>query len=214
MLFRQSGIYLLRIYNHPLEMDLGKYGKMVHFGRTDLSLAYFEIDRLVKTGNSPVFEWSKGGGMRETGLDFEPWLSVKWARARKRFRAPAWNSIVQGPEPFSAEELAIVSARDKFRWRKVGVLPTGNVEVEVFNGSERELQYLSVGVRGPMRNRPDEILTGGVSLPVYGILPGQISRVSINCYRDVVDPWRVELFEKPGLGPEDRDLCWDFKKSR
>jgi hypothetical protein len=110
------------------------------------------------------------------------------------------------PPPFTAEELAIVEARRQFTWRVVGVAPGGEVLYEVTNGSNRNLPFLSIGIRGKVGN-----LQGGVWLPVGHILPGQTAVIAKDTYRDLLDPDDVEAYALPDPEPKQRARYWEFR---
>jgi hypothetical protein len=212
-LYRQV-VYLVQVFAGPISSltDMGE--RFIHFGRTDLSLAYFKESLLVSGSESAVFEWRHGVGIRKAADGFEEWLKAKCSAARRRFKKNEWKAIELGPPPFSSRELEIVDARKKFGWRVVGVAPNGDIQFEVHNGSDVTLPFLSLGVRGKLRPPKNGPLNGGVWLPISAILPGETQVVEKDCYKEVVDPSDIEVFEKPDPEPEDRDRYWEFKSSQ
>lgn len=204
-----SGIYRVQVFAVPVEVEV-EGEALLHFGRTDRSLSYFKRALLVDGGETPVFEWYHGVGLRKTADGFEEWLAKKCEAVRRRIPKKEWRAIEAGPAPFDDEELAIVEARRKFRWRRAGTSATGDVRFEVFNDSSRRLPFLSVGIRGMRRD--GGTLEGGVWLPVSHVAPGQTATVEHDCYKEQVDPERVEAYPKPDPGPEDRELYWEFRR--
>lgn len=206
-LYRCSSWYRIEVYAAPRE-DRSETGELVlNFGRTDLGLAYFKESLLVPGGESPVFEW-KGpeAGWRRSAEGFEQWMVRQCQAARRRLTRREWESIIAGPQPFSDEEKAVVTARRNFRWRVVGMAENGNLRFEVHNASNMILPYLTVGIR----HKEGEVI-GGVKLPVSGIRPGETAIIEMDCYKKTHDPMKVEAFQKPDPEPALRDLYWEFK---
>jgi len=210
-LYRQGSIYLVQVFAAPREAQSDDGESLLHFGRTDLSLAYFKEALLVDGAESPVFEWHRHEGLQQTAESFEEWLKAKCAAAKSLFKKKQWGAIEKGPPPFSEQERAVVQARKRFQWRVVGVAPDGNLRFEVHNGSTMTLPFLSVGIRGELRPPKNGPLNGGVWLPVSSVLPGQTKIIEKGCYKDLVDPDKVEAFDQPDPEPEDRDRYWEFK---
>ena len=206
-LYRQGSVYLLRVFAAP-RLDESKDGqRLLHFGRTDMALAYFKESLLVPGDECPVFEWRHAQGLRKAADGFEEWLVMKCKAARKHFKRKDWEAIRSGPPAFSEQEKAVVEARKRFSWRVVGVAEDGDLVFEVHNGSEMILPYLSVGVRERSGG-----LIGGIWLPVSSVLPGQTRKVQKGCYKERHAPDKIEVFCQPDPEPEDRDLYWEFKE--
>jgi hypothetical protein len=210
-LFRQGGVYLVRVLASPIEAEGIDGEKLVHFGRTDVSMAYFMYSMLDGHTESPVFCWTHGRKLSKSAMSFEDWLERVFKASKKRFSGRAWQQIERGPAAFSASELAVVEARRRFRWRVVGIAANGDLQFEVHNGSQLILPYLSIGVRGTPRIGHHEPLDGGVWLPVSSILPGETRVVEKDCYKNIADPKDVVAFEKEPPEPEDRERYWEFK---
>lgn len=206
-LYRQGSVYLVQVYAVPDEAESREGEPLVHFGRTDLGLAYFKESRLVAGQESPIFEWTgPEGGFRKAAEGFEEWITKKCKAARRQFGRERWSSILKGPKPFTEEELAVVEARKRFRWQVVGVAENGDLQFEVHNGSDLTLPYLTIGVRGKHGR-----VQGGVWLPVSHIRPGQSAVVEKDCYRSHLAPEDVEAFNEPDPEPEDREEYWEFQ---
>jgi hypothetical protein len=203
--------YRVRVFAFPKEVISSEGESLRYFGRTDLALAYFKEALLVEGEESPVFEWHHEDGFQVVADGFEEWLIERSRYARERFGEVEWQAILAGPPPFDERELAIVRARRKFRWQVIGISPEGNIRFEVFNGSDISLPYLSIGIRGPLRDR-DEVLNGGVWLPVHHIGPGKTGVVEKDCYKDLVNPKNAQAFDEPDPGPEDRNRYWEFRQ--
>lgn len=205
-LYRKLDYYLVRVYAAPRDVQAEGSERLLHFGRADDSFAYFKESLLIPDEESPVFEWQHGQELRESADSFEEWLRKKGKAARKRYTKKEWREIEKGPPPFTDQENRIVEARHKFRWRVVGVADNGDLQFEVYNGSKVVLPYLSVGIC----HKGGEPF-GGVKLPVFDIQPGETKVIEIDCYKESHDPRKVEAFEKPEPGPEDRDRYWEFR---
>jgi hypothetical protein len=210
-LYRQGASYLVQVFAAPREAHSDRGEPLLHFGRTDMALAYFKEALLVPGGESPVFEWHHEHGLQKTYDGFEQWLEAKCKAARSFFKKKQWEAIEKGPLPFTEQEKLIVEARRHFRWRVVDVATSGDLRFEVHNGSAMRLPYLSVGVRGELRPPRSGPLNGGLWLPVSSISPGETRIIEKDCYKDLVDPKDVEVFEQPDPEPEDRERYWEFR---
>lgn len=205
-LYRQGAVYLVQVFAVPERAQSERGEPLLYFGRTDLALAYFNESLLVMGSESPVFEWRHEQGLVRAANGFEEWLKSRCDAAKRLFTKKRWQQIEKGPPPFSQQEQGILEARRKFRWRVVGVATNGNIRFEVHNGSAMVLPYLSIGVRGK-RGKVD----GGIWLPVSSVKPGNTLVIEKDCYKDLLHPDDVEVFEQPDPGPEDRDRYWEFK---
>jgi hypothetical protein len=209
-LYRQNGIYLVEIFPTPRDAKSSEGECLLHFGRTDLSISYFKNNLLVASNESPIFEWRHDRGLRKTADGFEEWLTKKCKSAKGLFSKRQWSGIEAGPPPFSEKEQEIMEARRHYRWRALGPTESGDMRFEVSNGSKINLPYLTIGVRGKLRDKSD-VLEGGAWLPIAQISPGQTQVVETNCYKDLVDPKDVETYAEPDPDPEDRELYWEFR---
>lgn len=205
-LYRRGIGYQVRVFAGPREHESRQREPLLYFGAAGLSHAHFKRSLLQHGAECPVFEWRHRQGLRQAAGGFEEWLQVKCRAARRSFKKHEWEAILNGPLPFSAEEKAIVSARRCFSWRVVGVSESGDMRFEVHNGSDRVLPYLTVGIRGKSGR-----LNGGAWLPVGSLMPGQTCVVEMDCYKGVLPPEQVEVFEMPDPGPEDREVYWEFE---
>jgi hypothetical protein len=205
-LYRQSGTYLVRVFAAPREDISPKGEALLHFGRTDVSLAYFKRELLIPGRESPVFVWRHGRGFRKEAESFDEWLLKSCRAAKRRFKRKAWEAIKRGPLPFNEQEKAVVEARKKYSWQTIGVADNKDVLFEVHNGSEMTLPYLSIGIRQKNGER-----IGGVWVPVDHIRPGETQVVQKGCYKERYAPEEIEPIAKPDPDPEDRDIYWEFK---
>jgi len=210
-LYRQGSLYLVQVFAAPREAESDHGEPLLHFGRTDLSLAYFKKSLLVPGAESPVFEWRHQRGLRKSVGSFEQWLRSKCAAARRLFGKREWEDIGKGPAPFSEKEKEIVDARGEFRWQVGGVAQNGDIIFRVHNGSAIVLPFLTVGIRGQLKAPKTGQLNGAVYLPVSHILPGETKIVEVDCYKEYIDPSTTEVFAEPDPAAEDRDQYWEFK---
>jgi len=206
-LYRIGDLYRVQVWSNPRADRTEKGEPRLCFGRTEDTIAYFKERLLFPDQESPVFEWHYGRGAEQQTADrFDEWLKKQSGRIRRYYTKKKWREIEKGPPPFSDREKSIVKARRKFLWRVVGIAPNGDLIFQVYNGSQIFLPYLSVGIR----HKGGEPF-GGVKLPVFDLEPGKTKVVQIDCYKDSHDPHKVEAFEEPDPGPEDRDLYWEFR---
>lgn len=206
-LYRQGSIYLVQVFNVPTNYRSDDGHVLLHFGRTDIALAYFRESLLVLGEESPVFEWEHQEGLRQTACSFEEWLKARCEAARKLFTKKEWAAIEEGPLPFTEQEQVIVESRRKFRWQVIGIADNGNLMFEVHNGSNMVLPFLSIGVRAKNGK-----LNGGVWLPVSSIQPGKTCIIEKDCYKNLLLPEEVDVFEEPDPEPEERDRYWEFRR--
>jgi hypothetical protein len=59
--------------------------------------------------------------------------------------------------------------------------------------------------------RGDGEAVARLELLVSSVSPGETRVVEKDCYKDLVDPKDVEVFEQPDPEPEDRDRYWEFR---
>ena len=209
-LYRYSSNYYITVYAGPREEESSAGEAFVNIGRTWTSHVYFKEELLASGEESPVFEWFDNG-IRRTADGFEQWLIDRSKAARTRYTIMEWEAIEKGPPPFNEYEQAIVDARNRFRWRVIGVAPNEDLCFEVHNGSTMTLPYLSVGIRGKSRPPKNGQLNGGAFLPVASIGPGETEVVESNCYKKYIVPAETEAFALPDPGPEDREQYWEFR---
>jgi hypothetical protein len=210
-LYRRGSNWLVQVYAGPREAANDQLEALIHFGRTETSLAYFKESLLTAGKESPVFEWRHEQGIQQTADSFGDWLKSECDSARKRFKKREWEAIKKGPHPFTDHERAIVEARRLFRWRVVGMSENEDLRFEIHNGSTMTLQYLSVGIRGKLRPPKYGPLNGGAFLPVASIRPGETKVIEFDCYKKFIAPETTEAFALPDPGPEDRDQYWEFR---
>jgi hypothetical protein len=206
-----NSYYLIEVYAGPRQAKSEEGESLIQFGRTQTSLAYFKESLLSVSGESAVFEWRHRQGIRKTAEGFLEWLKAKCQSARKKYKKQEWEAIQNGPPPFTDMELAVIEARKSYRWRVVGISPNGDLQFEVHNGSNMNLPYLTLDVRGKMKPPNDGFLTGGARLSVASIYPGETKYVEFDCYKKFVAPEDIEVFEPSEPGPEDREVYWEFR---
>lgn len=209
-LYRSGSIWRVQVHAGPREVEGSRGESLIHFGRSETALAYFKTSLLKAGEESPVFEWRHNQGVRQAADGFEEWLKTKCRLARKQYKGKEWKAIEEGPAPFTVQEQAIVEARKKFQWRIVGVAPNEDLRFEIHNGSAITLPFLSIGVRGQLRQPGNGSLDGGAFLPVSSIAPGETRIIEKDCYKDLLAPQNAEVFALPDPGPEDRDQYWEF----
>jgi hypothetical protein len=141
-----------------------------------------------------VFE----GELEEVGASFDEWFASACERIRNSYSDEEWKALLDGPSAFSSRERAVIEARRKFDVSIEGIEPDKRVRLRVHNGSELTLPWLTVGVRST--NPP---LEGALWLDVSNIKPGTTATLTVDAYRDQVDPANIEL-ELRDPRPEDR----------
>ena len=173
------------------------------------------------SGGDAWFEWedgrfAHGGGVcygmhpwrRRIASSFEEWFRRSFLSCRRFYTKKEWDLSRQPARPFDDRERAVVEALQQFRIRMVGVTSTGEVQVEVENGSKMELPYLTIGVRGQTG------MEGRVPLRTAGIGPGTKAVVEREMYREVPGFREVTLFPLPRPDPEDREMFWELNEEK
>lgn len=204
-LYRQGSWYRVGVVAPPSSEALSTGAEaLLLIGHFDDARSYFKSVDLADGKDAPVFEW--GAGLRQTAESFEKWLKKRCSDARRKYGARRWQEIVQGPEPFSQEEMRVLEARRKFQWEVAGITSNGDLRFKVTNGSELSLPYLSVGIRSPAGD-----FEGRVFVPITHVAPGATTVVEVDAYKKNVDPSEVQVFPLPDPEPEDRDRYWEFR---
>ena len=198
------GYYLIRIFDRPT-IETDRSGTVfLEFGGFDSYSAMFHFDRLKETGDSPVYQ-DNSLRYKEKG-SFADWLENRANKARKHYTKKEWRQILAGPAPFSLEEEQIVRARSKYKWKKAGVTPDGQLLVEVTNESDMTLPFLTFNVTLVHRD-----LVGGICLPVSSIAPGQTQVIPDLVYCRISHVDEVDMTLAPDPWPEDRERYWEFE---
>ena len=84
-LYRHGGVYLVQVFTVPADAESDDGEALLHFGRTDMALAYFKESLLVPGEESPVFEWRNEQGLKQTASGFEEWLRWKCESSKELF---------------------------------------------------------------------------------------------------------------------------------
>ena len=198
--------YLVEVFQAPHELKTSDGDDFLQFGKTDESPAYFKVAELREDGAEiPVYEWNSEDGIHKAYSGFESWLVESCRLARRQFKKKRWEEVINGPPPFTEDEMKIIKARRLFKWRVVGIAEDGDLLLDISNESNMSLPYLSVGVSGKKIGR------GGVFIPISHIQPGEHKVVKVDCYKEADPPNKVELFQKPDPLPETRDSYWEFR---
>jgi hypothetical protein len=207
-LYRMGSYYKVRVFNVPEIVVSNTDDYLIEFGYFGDCRAYFRLALLIAGGETPVFEWDEEGP-EEVATSFEEWLFDRCAHSRSVFREDYWQTILDGPPPFTVAEQAIVAARRQFEWSLSGFNDKGDVRIWVKNGSSMVLPYLTVGVR-----RKDGPPIGALWLPTAHLKPTEESIVEHSGYSRWLAPENTELYQVPDPAPEDRDRYWEFGKRR
>lgn|GEM_PF-1197671 len=143
--------------------------------------------------------------LRRSSASFAEWLRRSFDACRKLYTRREWGEVMTPVAPFTPDELRIVEARQRFMCHTLNVSGTGVFSVEVTNGSDMELPWLTVGIdRGPGQGM------GYTCLPVHRLAPGQVRVVEWEVSGGLRGPRRAELVPAPPPHPEDRGCYWEF----
>lgn len=206
-LFRKlrNGSYNLAVFANPRLIEgrngevllvIGFYvnGGYAHFRKQP------EADK-VKLG---VFEGA-GLELRKSANSFEEWFKKRWKAAKRLYKKSEWKKIVAGATPFTDHELRLIDAMELFEFQRIGVAKNGDMQIQIWNGSDLWLPRLTIDVRAPGR------LEGTIHVDVSEIGPGQSKIVEHDCYKSMVAADSVELLRKPRPDPEERDMIYALR---
>jgi hypothetical protein len=186
-----------------------KNGKTyIGFGDRGYQHVCFDEALILNGYASGVYTVSQGKAI-EICSGFSEWLVSAYSWQKSKYSKKRWQRIVDGPMPFSKEEMDVVEARRLFRWKLVGFDTHGDALFEVENNSTMILPYLSIGVRDIQQ----KILIGGAWLNVGNIKPGNKGIVKQDCYKDQIPPEQLEVFPRPDPIPEKKEAYWEFGQS-
>jgi hypothetical protein len=185
-----------------------KGNTLIGFGYRGLESAFLSEVNVLEGTDSPVFKIT-GGMAVIRNENFESWFFESCDWAKRRFSAKAWARILSGPMPFSPRELKVAAARKMFSWKHTGFAVNGDAIFEVENKSDLRLPYLTIGVQGKGGTK----LVGGAWLKVSGIAPGTKGFVSQDCYKDILQPDELEVFQLEEPIAEKKEFYWEFKKN-
>lgn len=138
---------------------------------------------------------------------FSEWVLSRCVRARRRYSEAEWRSVLEGPEPFTTSERAMLACRKLIEWQVVGTDEQGMcVFVVTNNNKAKTLPLITIGVRSR-----DGSLNGAIALKIGHIGPGESRIVHADCYKEWVRPDELEVFAITNLKPEDRQYYDEFK---
>jgi len=196
--------YRIGVFAGPREANLYDGTSVCEVGFHDGARVFVE-----PTGRSTrgaVWEIEAGSPHR-VGEDFAEWLADSCAHARGQYTVEEWADILRGPKPFSPEEQEIVEARRHISWRLTGIDSAGNHVLEIRNASNCALPVLTVGVRSR-----DRRLNGAIWLEIGHVGPGQTATIHASCYKGLIRPDEIEVFELPEPRPEDREFYGELNR--
>lgn len=180
-------------------------GSFIGVGFRKMTSAFLRLDDSGTVGDE-VYEgqltWSKS-----TGMDLAEWTRDAHEKLKRALGKRAWEKVVIGPVAFSLDEIDIIASRSKIRWKVVGFTPDRLVRFEVTNNSSRRLEFFTIGVEDIARIA----LVGAVALPIDEVLPGQTKIIATDCYRDMIAPEKLRLFDLPLPTPETRKKFWELR---
>jgi len=202
-LYRASRLgYQIGIFAEPKEETIKDIDRIVTIGFNDGSKVFYR--RQGEAVGPAVFERELRSSTKVAD-DFEEWLRNSCDDARKSYGVEKWQETLNGPRPFTAEELSIARGRQQLKWRVLGVDASGRHMMEIANSGDRSLPVLTVGARSKNGR-----LNGAVMLKVGHIGPGQRDVLHVDCYKDLVAPTDMEIFDLPEPMPEDREYYDEF----
>lgn len=195
-------VYPLKDYRRHKCADGKVY---IGFACRSYQSVYFDEEVVLRGEQSKVYTVTIKKAS-ELSPNFSEWFLSAYQWAKSKYSPRQWKCIIDGPKPFTMEELRIVNARKSISWQPVGFTASGNVKFRIKNNSDLTLPFLSIGVQG----KGETILIGGVWLDISLIKPGETTIIEHDCYVDQIPRDKLEFFEKPEPIPEKREAYWEF----
>lgn len=206
----QDIFYYVEVFASMQEIEYPAGQQWMWFGAYQGHKACFRPDLMRGSRESPVFEWYSGPSgsyALEVAAGFDDWLKLRCGHARKKYLKRRWKEIHAGPAPFTPEELAVVEARRKFRWKFLGIAKNGDLRIQIHNGSDTVIPYYSLRI-----DHRGGDAAGGISIKVIDLDPGETQVFEQDAYKGFYDPTSIVPADYPPLGPEDRDRFWELSK--
>lgn len=195
-------VYPLKSYRSHI-CENGK--TYIGFGDRGNQHVYFDEESILEDGQSRVYLVSRKKAT-ELYVDFAEWILSSYNWAKSKYSPKQWRRIIDGPPPFSSDELSIVEARRLFQWSLIGYADDGDALFEIENLSSMVLPFLTIGITDVSQ----KILIGSVWLNVSHIEPGMKIVVKKDCYKDRIPPSQLEVFSYPDPIPEKKEAYWEF----
>jgi hypothetical protein len=204
-LYRTSNYYKLGIQSHPKEKYLRDGEKLLEFGYFDEDSVYFRYSELCSDSEAPVYK-ILDNYLSKVANSFAAWIFESCVKARSLYKKREWQEILEGPSPFTSEELRIVEERRKFDWKIIGY-DENDVVFCVKNKSSLSLPFLTLGVAAK-----DKSFEGAVRLETSSISPGHEQLIRRAVYKELMSPDKLDIYSLPDPIPEDRKRYWEFRK--
>jgi hypothetical protein len=185
---------------------VGSEQELLMIGFIGESEAVLRIDELVAGREARVYELVEGVP-EEVAFDFSSWLEICAADCREEYGTDEWARLERGPDPFTADEEAIVEARKRFSWDLVGGGADRGLRFRIRNGSDRTLPALTIGVR-----HKDGAVEARLPVDVSRIGPGEEQIVEVPGYA-TLEPQDALAFELPAPTPATRDAYAELART-
>ena len=199
----QNNSYRIGVFGAPRAAILRDGTHIYHIGFHDGANVY--VKPTSKNNKTSFFEFD-AGSEKDLGTNFERWLELTCDYIRRSYTDEEWASILEGPKPFTSDELDIIIARRQIHWRVLGIDGQGGHIFEVTNNSDRILPALTIGVRSR-----DNGLNGAVRLDTHELKPGETAVLHKDCYKGLVPSDQIDIFNPPDPKPEDREYYYEFQ---
>lgn len=182
----------------PPEEDLVGDVPVLRVGVANDSDAYLVVSELAAGRDVRVYE-AFDGELEPTGPTFGGWLAACADEARREYSADDWARLERGPEPFTAEELALLEARRKLEWRFTGGGPEGTLRFVIRNRSSRRVKALTVGVRAKGGD-----IEARLPIDTSNVAPGAEATIDVDGYATLPAD-EAEVYALPEPTPSERD---------
>lgn len=189
-------IWVLAAPKLRTSLDYGRLAKIAHAGHNVVFL------RMPETASEKAqLLITHASGLKRLNQTFVQWLGEQYRIHRSRYGVRRWKYLMAGPKPFTPKEEEILANR--LQWSvKIPAdqtaAPVGRILVEVTNGSQHHLDWLTTTTV-----EPKEWL-GDNWFDVKDIAPGQTAVRSVWSFEGKIRADELILKLKPINGPEDR----------
>ena len=199
-LYRLGEGCLIGIHRTPILLQQAGGTHLIRFGHSETP-AYFLISN--DTGRAVIVECDEGEVL-ETTEGFESWLYEKSLLTKQMYSRDEWRAIVDGPDPFTEQELQIIEERNRYFLDEPHDIEGDTLLVTVTNSSCMTLPYLTLDaldLEGKVRS--------GFWADVSMIRPGQRSTIILSTEAVGFEVSEIKLSKTPQ--PEQRDRYWEFR---
>jgi hypothetical protein len=191
--------YWITVDSNPTIWNSKSYGDLIVVAYSDGGMCVVPVtDERYPLGQLLV---SQGSGLKRLNQTFSEWMCAQYHKHRANYGVRRWKYLMAGPKPFTPEEEVILANRLQWSVRILAdqtAAPFGRILVEVTNGSQHHLDWLTTTFVEPKE------WAGANWYDVKDIAPGQTAVRSVWSNEGKIRAEELILKLMPVNGPEDR----------